>query len=165
MGMRQVFRWKLKTRKSSCVNGRGIPPAVQQVLFLLSYAGVGGTPSKNGGLFHPMIRGTQSQDRGYPNRSQDRGVHHTGYPPRCGQTNKLKLLFSLSLRMRAVKSVSNKTNEDFVAEWHIESEFCWCSPQILFFNISYLIFRRSICLYHRDQTVIMDSSFVSIFYC
>ena len=78
-----------KTRKSSCVNARGIPPAVSQVLAMLVG---GGTPSSHGGggtlgpLHHPDLArvspdlgwGTNPQTwLGYPSTIQT----WPGYPP------------------------------------------------------------------------------------
>ena len=52
------FKQLSTTRKSSCVNARGIPPAVYQVSSaVLSWGG--------GGLPHPWLGGTQSLDREY----------------------------------------------------------------------------------------------------
>ena len=59
----------LSTRKSSCVNARGIPPAAYQVLAMLG----GGTRSQVWG-------GTPSQVRG-------RGVPHPIPPRNCEQTD------------------------------------------------------------------------------
>ena len=55
------------TRKSSCVNARGIPPAAQQVLAMLSCLGGGGDPipGQVGGVPHPRLGGTPSQVQGW----------------------------------------------------------------------------------------------------
>ena len=72
-----ILQWKttrhqvhIITRKSSCMNARGIPTVAYQVLHLLSctWGGVppgGGTPSLDGG--------TLSLDRGYPHPALDGG--------------------------------------------------------------------------------------------
>ena len=67
------------TRKYSCVHAKGIPPAVYQVLHLLSYPGGGGTPSLACGGRYPIS-----------------GWDGDGVPPGCELTNKLKLLPSPS---------------------------------------------------------------------
>ena len=137
----------VEIRKSSCVNARGIPPAVQQVFAVLICPGGGtypgwerGTCHDKGSNYHgrvgvptlageylPWLWGT------YPGRGVPilaRGTYQGRYPPsgpgqgrqpppppptprsgpcrgrvgtpRCGQTNKLKLLPSPIIRMRSV---------------------------------------------------------------
>ena len=58
----------VKTRKFSCVNARGILPAVYQVLPLLSYpwGERGVILSLAGGIPHPWVGGTPSLAGGYP---------------------------------------------------------------------------------------------------
>ena len=68
-----------KTRKSACVNTRGIPPAVYQVLHPLSYPGgaypipgQGEYPIPGWGVSHPWIGGTSIL--GYPPLGPGRGT-------------------------------------------------------------------------------------------
>ena len=74
---------RLLTRKSSCVNARGIPTAAYQVLHLLSYPGEGGTPSLAGEEGVPPIL-TWDQSLGSPpERTWDQWKYYgmeMGYP-------------------------------------------------------------------------------------
>ena len=77
---RQVQSKLNTTRKSSCVNARGIPPAAYQVLHLLPYRGGNypgcGVPTLAWGVSHLWSGGTPHLDLvGVPP------------PPRCGQTD------------------------------------------------------------------------------
>ena len=100
----------MKTRKSSCLNARGIPSATYQVLYMLSYPGGGGLPIPGwGGVSYPGYPPAVWTCLEYPHLDLA-GLPHPpvwtwlGYPPACGHTNKLKLLPSLILRRRAVTS-------------------------------------------------------------
>ena len=68
------------TRKSSCVNARGIPPAVYWVLFLLSYLGTPPPPLAGGGV---PEQGTPQA--GYPPSWPGWGGTWPGYPPPPGR--------------------------------------------------------------------------------
>ena len=91
---REVYIY-LNTRKSSCVNARGIPPAAYQVLHLLSYPG--GTYPGRG---VPILAG------GVPTPSLDRGYlpiwTWPGYPLGVNRQTPVKTVPSPILRMRAV---------------------------------------------------------------
>ena len=64
------------TRKSSCVNARGIPTVVYQILHLMSYLGGGGYPiSEQGGYpipgwGYPSLDGVPHPWRGVPHLCQ-----------------------------------------------------------------------------------------------
>ena len=63
-----------KTRKSSCVNASGLPPAAYQVLHLLSYLWTGGVP-------HPWMYSISGRG-GTPSLVRGSGTHPwPGYPP------------------------------------------------------------------------------------
>ena len=68
------------------MNTRGTPPTAQEVLLLLSYLGVAGTPSQDGHPGVPLIPDLA----GVPPRKDMGPVevlwHGDGVPPRCGQT-------------------------------------------------------------------------------
>ena len=81
-----VVRNQIDTRKSSCVNARGIPTAAYQVLHLLSCTGEGGYPCR--GVPHPC-QGVSHPCQGVPNLGYPPirpcwGVPHHGYPPPAG---------------------------------------------------------------------------------
>ena len=127
------------TRKSSCVNARGIPTAAYQVLHLLSYRGGGGGrgyPILDGG-YPPVL--TWDQSLGYPpERTWDQwkyygmemgypwkghgtsGSHYgikMGYPPPPGCEQTENITSRLVLRTRSVKylvryfqEISSRTN-------------------------------------------------------
>ena len=86
-GAPEVRQWKCQicginmiTRKSSCVNARGIPPAAYQVLAML-----GGTPSQvRGGTPSQVRGGTQSQVP-HPRSGGDPVPNLGGTPSRPGQ--------------------------------------------------------------------------------
>ena len=70
----------MKTRKSSCVNARGIPTVAYQVLHLLSCTG--GVPHSCWG--YPILGAPIRPGWEYPIPATGGGVLHLGYPIRPG---------------------------------------------------------------------------------
>ena len=102
----------LRTRLSSCLNARGIPPAAYQVILWLTIQGRHPIPGRE---VTPILtwpgyppEGTWDESLGYPQKGHGTSGSIMGWrwgtpPSGCGQTNKQKLLPYPILRMRAVK--------------------------------------------------------------
>ena len=139
-----------ETRKSSCINVRGIQPATYQVLHLLSYPwggggrypipGQWGYPISRRGIPHPWLGGTPSLARvppiwtwlGYPSSAPG-----WGNPPPQEGTWDQSLGYPSVLRTRAVISRLTENVTQLLAyplplEMNSMCTFCLATTLVLF---------------------------------